>query len=252
MNRQEKRKKQRLESWINSLPKDKLMLIEQTISNRVEKQVWAINQAIDTSVAAALFDLQDLSTKEIEEVLKLSNEYLKDSEEFLRKNGEKWIMELKKIEPQIKARIKELREAGVLKSRGLVELKKEFDKVPAKDLSNFWLEVKEEEEEKEAKKKTKTKEVKKVASKKVEKKEEVKVEAKKKLEVLKVIVKGEYGTYVKEGNKVKANNLEFNNADDVAKYEKKLIAEEEELFLKRKAEIHSRLIEFVDVMLMEV
>lgn len=228
------------------------MIIEQTVKNRTDKKIWLINQAIDTSIAAALSDLQDLSIKEIEEILKLSNSYLKDSEEFLKEYGEEWIMELKKIEPQIKARIKELREAGVFKSEGLAKLHKEFEKVPVKDLHNFWLEVKEEEEEKEAKKKTKTKEVKKVASKKVEKKEEVKVEAKKKLEVLKVIVKGEYGTYVKEGNKVKANNLEFNNADDVAKYEKKLIAEEEELFLKRKAEIHSRLIEFVDVMLMEV
>lgn len=142
---------------------------------------------------------------------------------------------------EIKKRIMELIDQKVEKVDGIKILRKEFKGETSQDLVELWRITKEENEintqNKHTPKKTK----------------ENKVETSKLKIVKKVVtVKGEYGTYVKEGNKVKANNLEFNNADDVAKYEKKLIAEEEELFLKRKAEIHSRLIEFVDVMLMEV
>lgn len=243
MNRQEKRRIQKLEQWVNSLSSDKQMIIEQTVSNRTEKRVWALNQAIDTSIAAALSDLHNLSIKEIEEVLKLTNSYLKDSEEFLRKNGENWIMELKKIEPQIKKRIKELRKAGVLKSRGLVELKKEFD-VPAKDLDNFWLEVKEEFNV-EVSTNTLNDPVKEAKGKKVEKIkiEEPKVEIKKenKLKVLKATIEGQYGTYEKEGTTVKIGDLVFRNEQDVEDYKH-----------REMARFMAELTEILDVMLMGV
>ena len=261
MNRQEKRRIQRLEGWLNSLPKDKLTIIEQAIQNRTDKKIWLINQVIDTSIAAALSDLQDLSIKEIEEVLKLSNEYLKDSEEFLRKNGENWIMELKKVEKDIKARIKEMLDKGIVKSKGLVELKKEFKGIPTKDLSNFWLEVKEEYGIEVSTNTLKNP----VKEDKTNKTEKMKIREPKKFEILKKVttLKGEFDVYQKEGTHVKTEKFEFNNADEIEKCREKLIAEEEairerkkkeadEEFSRKKAEIFARLNEYMDVMLMEV
>lgn len=144
LDRQQERQRKKLESWIKSLPKDKLQVINTMINNTVDKKVWSLNQAMETSIAAALFDLHDFSIKEVEEILKVANSYIEDSQEFLMKYGEDWIVELKKIEPKIKKRIKELLDKKVVKSKGIATLKKEFKDIPAKDLGNLWIEVKEE------------------------------------------------------------------------------------------------------------
>lgn len=165
---------------------------------------------------------------------------------------------------EIKNRIMELINSNVKKTDGIKILRQEFKGETSQDLVELWRIVKEENEinteNKYTPKKT-VKEPKVVSNANTSKKEdkailesENKAEISNKFKILKkvITIQGEYGTYVKDGSTVKSNNLEFATADDVAAYEKKLIAEEEELFLKRKAEIHSRLIEYVDVMLMEV
>ena len=168
-------------------------------------------------------------------------------------------MELKKVEPQIKNRIKEIIDKGIIRSRGLAQLKKEFEGVPAKVLNNFWIEVKQENEigtEEQAiyKKNNKT-----------TKEDNATVEISSKLKVVKKVatIKGEFETYVKEGTHVKTEKLEFKNADEIEKCKNQLIAEEEairdkkkkeadEEFKRKTAEIYARLNEYMNVMLMEV
>ncbi|MFQ9247562.1 MAG: hypothetical protein ACLR3R_09430 [Clostridium paraputrificum] len=61
------------------------------------------------------------------------------------------------------------------------------------------------------------------------------------LKVLKMTVKGKYGTYEKEGTKVKVGELEFKNEQDIENYKQREMAR----FLAELGEI-------LDVMLMEV
>ena len=61
------------------------------------------------------------------------------------------------------------------------------------------------------------------------------------LKVLKMTVKGKYGTYEKEGTKVKVGELEFKNEQDIESYKN-----------KEMARFMAELGEILDVMLMEV
>ena len=156
----------------------------------------------------------------------------------------------------IKAKIREYRKDKVLKATALRKLKKEFG-VSDKVLDEFWIEVK---QEKKATSNTAKKEDKiiKTTKEKLIASEEVTVgkikqslgEAKgqaedscinKDLKVLKMTVKGKYGTYEKEGTKVKVGELEFKNEQDIENYKNKEMAR----FMEELGEI-------LDVMLMEV
>ena len=156
----------------------------------------------------------------------------------------------------IKAKIRIYREQEVLKATALRKLKKEFG-VSEKVLDEFWLEVKQDEK---ATSNTAKKEDKiiKTTKEKLIASEEVTVgkikqslgEAKgqaedkcinKDLKVLKMTVKGKYGTYEKEGTKVKVGELEFKNEQDIENYKNKEMAR----FMEELGEI-------LDVMLMEV
>lgn len=162
----------------------------------------------------------------------------------------------------IKAKIRIYREQRVLKATALRELKREFN-VSEKVLNEFWLEVK---QEKKAINSTAKKEKliiepkkKKVSTSDKQSLEEIVIPKEdqcinKDLKVIKKVatVKGIYDVYEKDGSKVKSSKLEFNTPEDIEAYEEKLVAEEEEIFLKKKTEIHLRLNEILDVMLMEV
>lgn len=156
----------------------------------------------------------------------------------------------------IKEKIRIYREQRVLKATALRKLKREFG-VSDKVLDEFWLEVK---QEKKATSNTAKKEDKiiKTTKEKLIASEEVTVgkikqslgEAKgqaedkyinKDLKVLKMTVKGKYGTYEKEGTKVKVGELEFKNEQDIESYKN-----------KEMARFMAELGEILDVMLMEV
>ena len=156
----------------------------------------------------------------------------------------------------IKEKIRIYMEQKVLKATALKKLKKEFG-VSDKVLDEFWIEVK---QEKKATSNTAKKEDKiiKTTKEKLIASEEVTVgkikqslgEAKgqaedtcinKDLKVLKMTVKGKYGTYEKEGTKVKVGELEFKNEQDIENYKQREMAR----FLAELGEI-------LDVMLMEV
>ena len=156
----------------------------------------------------------------------------------------------------IKAKIREYRKDKVLKATALRKLKKEFG-VSEKVLDEFWLEVK---QEKKATSNTAKKEdeIIKTTKEKLIASEEVTAgkikqslgEAKgqaedkyinKDLKVLKMTIKGKYGTYEKEGTKVKVGELEFKNEQDIENYKQREMTR----FMEELGEI-------LDVMLMEV
>lgn len=156
----------------------------------------------------------------------------------------------------IKAKIRIYREQRVLKATALKKLKKEFG-VSEKVLDEFWLEVKQEKKitNSTAKKENeiiKTTKEKLIASEEItagvikQSLGEAKGQAEDKyinkdLKVLKMTVKGKYGTYEKEGTKVKVGDLEFKNEQDIENYKQREMAR----FLAELGEI-------LDVMLMEV
>lgn len=66
-----------------------------------------------------------------------------------------------------------------------------------------------------------------------ENKENKKVKIMSKLKIKKLEIEGEFGNYIKEGNKVVAGEVIFNSLEDIEEYEKKEI----ELFNKKIQEI---------------
>ena len=144
----------------------------------------------------------------------------------------------------IKEKIKIYREQRVLKATALRKLRKEFG-VSEKVLDEFWLEVKQEKKvtNNTTKKEKLTAEPKKkkVPTKDKQALEEVAIPKEDKcinkdLKVIKkvVTVKGKYDVYEKDESKVKSSKLEFNTPEDIEAYEEKLVAEEEEIFLKKR------------------
>ena len=147
----------------------------------------------------------------------------------------------------IKAKIREYRKDKVLKATALKKLKREFN-VSEKVLDEFWLEVKQEKKATKKEDRIKDKKEKLIASEEVTagaiKQSLGEAEDKyinKDLKVLKMTVKGKYGTYEKEGTKVKVGDLEFKNEQDIDNYKQREMAR----FLAELGEI-------LDVMLMEV
>ena len=155
----------------------------------------------------------------------------------------------------IKAKIRIYRDQKVLKATALRKLRKEFG-VSENVLDEFWLEVKQEKKvtNSTAKKENEIKDKKEklIASEEItagvikQSLGEAKGQAEDKyinkdLKVLKMTIKGKYGTYEKEGTKVKVGELEFKNEQDIESYKN-----------KEMARFMAELGEILDVMLMEV
>ena len=156
----------------------------------------------------------------------------------------------------IKAKIRIYREQRVLKSKALRQLIREFG-VSEKVVDELWLEVKQEKKiaNSTAKKENeiiKTTKEKLIASEEItagvvkQSLGEAKGQAEDKyinkdLKVLKMTVKGKYGTYEKEGIKVKVGDLEFKNEQDIENYKQ-----------REMARFMAELGEILDVMLMKV
>ena len=155
----------------------------------------------------------------------------------------------------IKAKIRIYREQRVLKSKALRQLIREFG-VSEKVVDELWLEVKQEKATNNTAKKEdriiKTTKEKLITSEEItagvikQSLGEAKGQAEDKyinkdLKVLKMTVKGKYGTYEKEGTKVKVGDLEFKNEQDIENYKQ-----------REMARFMAELGEILDVMLMEV
>lgn len=125
-------------AYIVKLDRDK------EVNARVDKEVYTINQALQTSISAALFDFTKLSTSEVEEILTRCNEYMKGAEEFLIKYREDWIMKINEIKPQIKEESLKLLDAKKNQQQSVKALGEKFKDIPTKDLVNIFKEAKEE------------------------------------------------------------------------------------------------------------
>ncbi|WP_026887684.1 hypothetical protein [Clostridium beijerinckii] len=122
--------------------------VQNEVDKTVDKKVFAINQAIETCIAAALFDSGESTIAEVEVVIKRINEYMKENEEFLIEYKEDWIMKINEIKQQIKEECLKILDKGTsAHNDALKDLKKVFPKIPNKDLINIFQEAKEEYQE---------------------------------------------------------------------------------------------------------
>lgn len=125
-------------AYIVKLDRDK------EVNARVDREVYTINQALQTSIAAALFDFTELSIAEVEDILTRSNEYMKGAEDFLIKYGEDWIMKINEIKPKIKEECLKLLNQNKNQADAVKILSEKFKEVPTKDRVNIFKETKEE------------------------------------------------------------------------------------------------------------
>ncbi len=133
----------KLEMWEQTLEPDKLVLIAHAIKTEIKNLEDNINFNIENCMGAAIGDFTDLNIKEIKQIVKRSYEYMADTEKYIKENGVKWMNKIEKVEEDIKQFLRKEMEAGALKSQAMAKAKKKFD-IPAKEISNLWLIVKEE------------------------------------------------------------------------------------------------------------
>jgi hypothetical protein len=132
-------------NWINKLTLEQEKALNLVISEKVDKKLYSITSALDASISAALYELTDLSVKEVEEIISRSSDYMKDCEEFLIKYKEDWIMKLNEIKSDIKKECLKLLNKNISgQNEAVKELKIKFNDIPNKDLANTFKEAKEE------------------------------------------------------------------------------------------------------------
>ena len=243
----------KLELWESQLPMDKLALIafaskrdmDHEVNARVNKQVYTINQALETSIAAALFDSTDLHIEEVEKIIIKSNVYMKSSEEFLIKYGEDWIMKINEIKPRIKEESIKLLDKNKNQADAVKALKETFIDIPTKDLVNIFKETKEEwcrkcpTIEKGNKAKSYEKEVSQASTPKKENKSTTEVIDKQNntFEVIekKLRFKGEYHDYEKDKSGLKVGAEFFKNLEDIEAFRIKETEEFEKMITEIKS-----------------
>ncbi|WP_315076287.1 hypothetical protein [uncultured Clostridium sp.] len=134
----------KLELWEKSLPQEELVLLTYAIKNEVKKLDELINSTLDNCYGAAIGDYTDLSIEGIKKIIKRAYDYMEDSKEFIKESGMDWMNKIEKFEKDVKQFLRKEMTAGTLKSDAITKAKKKFD-IPAKDISNLWLIIKEEE-----------------------------------------------------------------------------------------------------------
>lgn len=239
MNRAERRNGQRLDEslmkWINKLSPDRFKLITEFINRKVDKQVWTLNQSLDTCIIAALYTDTTLAIEDVKEIMSIANKYMEGSEEFLIKHGEDWTMKLKEIEPKIKEECLNLIEDDKSQAETIKALREIFIGVPTKDLVIIYKNTKEEWcKPKITKDDSKSVQQANTGNKKqgnaiTPKKENKRVqeqsnkqngEIKPKFEVVeqKITLKGQFGTYIKSKEGVQAGQEHFKDSTSVDNY----------------------------------
>ena len=161
----------KLELWEASLPQDKLILLAYAAKKDVDEAVNAqnrlYNETVDTSYMAAFSDkFEDLTIEELRGIIRQAYYYINDYKNYIESEGENYMKKVEKVEKELKAFLEKEMEAGTLKSETIIKAKKKFG-IPAKDISNEWLVIKEEN----SKERTMPKETKKKLSESHKKKE---------------------------------------------------------------------------------
>lgn len=256
MNRQERRKRERqVEKKLDvlrKLPEKEVLKINKIID---EVSGYKTNQAmdlIDKTLEAVLINI-GFRLKDIRKVKMMLTEFLVDEENKL-KIINKENVNMAKLQKEVTEFMKGLMEKGKNKADVIEETLYKFPKASKNLVNREFGKLKEEqdiadatdyifgkEEAKEIAKKVADnleeeleKEEPIVEVKQEEIKEEVKEEKKvSKLKFRRVEIDGEFGSYVKEGNKVVAGEITFNSLEELEEYQRKEI----ELFNKRMEEI---------------
>ncbi|NFN94491.1 hypothetical protein FDB28_10400 [Clostridium botulinum] len=135
----------KLEIWEKSLNQEQLLLLTYAIKSEVKKLDDLISSTLDNCYGAAIGDYTDLSIKEIKKIIKKAYEYMEDSKNFIKESGMDWMNKIEKVEKSVEQFLRMEMAAGTLKSNAITKAKKKFD-IPAKDISNLWLIIKEEDQ----------------------------------------------------------------------------------------------------------
>ncbi|NFI95417.1 hypothetical protein FC961_13635 [Clostridium botulinum] len=133
----------KLEIWEKSLNQEQLLLLTYAIKSEVKKLDDLISSTLDNCYGAAIGDFTDLNIEQIQEIVKRAYEYMEDSKNFIKESGMDWMNKIEKVEKSVEQFLRVEMAAGTLKSNAITKAKKKFD-IPAKDISNLWLLIKEE------------------------------------------------------------------------------------------------------------
>lgn len=268
MNRQERRKREReAEKDINilkKLPEREVIKINQIINKVAESKSEEALNLIDRSFSAVLVS-EGWTFKEVKRIQDLMAEFMIEDQEKIK------ILEKEKVDmAKLQAEVREFMEGLIKSGKGRKEVVEEtmfkFPKLSKTAANNTFGKIQEEyeiedaaayilEDNKEIKKVVEKEDAKKIAKevarqieKELEKeehiaeagqmieesKEEVKEEkVMSKLKIKKVELEGEFGSYIREGNKVIAGEITFNSLEELEEYQRKEI----ELFNRRMEEI---------------
>lgn len=145
MNRQQRRKENSTEkkvidrrlNWLNTLTKEQLLIIEKVVKQATEKTLEQTLSQVTTCVAGALIEKIDdlLSMDEIYEILRLTDENLKENGMFLEKIGDDWEGYLMRMETIVKDRVIELLDKGKGQKEIVQALKGEFPKLTSSHIN---------------------------------------------------------------------------------------------------------------------
>lgn len=255
--------------WINSLSNEKAEYIREFANWQSKKDMKNTLDVLDRCMIAAIVNILDIEWNTIQEIQDNMVHFLEDDTKKMGENKEIYggiEMATKKINEQEKLivkRVNELIDQGVKQKEMVKILSIDFPMLSKAMITNAIKRVRSErlenteeaakyilEDDKELKKSLEKEDAKKIAQevarqieKELEKEhiaedgqmaEENKEEkAISKLKIKKVELEGEFGSYIREGNKVIAGEITFNSLEELEEYQRKEI----ELFNKRMEEI---------------
>lgn len=255
--------------WINSLSNEKAEYIREFANWQSKKDMKNTLDVLYRCMSAAIVNILDIEWSTIQEIQDNMVHFLEDDTKKMGENKEIYggiEMATKKINEQEKLivkRVNELIDQGVKQKEMVKILSIDFPMLSKAMITNAIKRVRSErlenteeaakyilEDDKELKKSVEKEDAKKIAQevarqieKELEKEhiaeygqmaEENKEEkAISKLKIKKVELEGEFGSYIREGNKVIAGEITFNSLEELEEYQRKEI----ELFNKRMEEI---------------
>lgn len=252
MNRQQRRKRERdVEKdmkVLRKLPEKDLLKVNEIINKVAKTKADEALNLIDRSFSAVLVN-EGWTFKEVKRIQDLMSEFMIEDQEKI-KLLEKENIDMAKLQEEVREFMEGLIKSGNGRKEVVEETMFKFPKLSKTATNNAFGKIQEELEIEDAATYIleDNKELKKVVEKELEKedhiaevgkmveesKEEVKEEkGMSKLKIKKVELEGEFGSYIREGNKVIAGEITFNSLEELEEYQRKEI----ELFNRRMEEI---------------
>lgn len=149
MNRQERRKEQKLEEWVKSLPTDKLRIIEKLALNMSRMDIEAYLYAYERVLRVKFYEMLDNSieaeglVKEVLEGVETEGRKIKE----LLNEGEIYKMEIKDKTKEIIAKYLEEKSRGIKENAIIKDLVFMFPKMTKTAIKNIIVEYKRDNEE---------------------------------------------------------------------------------------------------------